>query len=244
MSMEVANKILNVSREARLSQGKVKENNLSNRTFRSGPSRPTPQPNKSYLPAPSEDQVPLAPPTDPRRPQSREEMYRQNSGTQSYGGSAALDAAKLASHGNIQSSPKQSRPDMAPRSATSQTAMNAAAAALANKDKRTSPQKPGYNRGSTSTPIDYATLSGQRGPGGILRWILQVAEAQSLRIRPCPSRISLSSRSHILIILKITKVTAVTLNSQRIIRRYRHRHRRKRKRKKRLTRSQIGPPRT
>lgn len=45
--------------------------------------------------------------------------------------------------------------------------MNAAAAALAGKEKRTSSQKsPQYNRTSTSTAIDYSTLSGQRGPGG------------------------------------------------------------------------------
>lgn len=165
MSMEVANQILTVSREARMSQGKVKENNLTNRTFRSGPARPAAQPNRSYMPA-NDDQANL-PQSDPRRSHGQEELYQQSPVSQQYGASAALDAAKLASHGHIQSSPKPGRPDMAPRATSSQTAMNAAAAALANKEKKLAAQKPpGYQRSSTSTPIDYSTLSGQRGAVG------------------------------------------------------------------------------
>lgn len=148
-----------------MSQGKVKENNLTSRTFRSTPGRPAAQPSRSYLPA-NEDQA-NAPPSDPRRSHGQEELYQQTPVTQQYGTSTALDAAKLASHGQNQSVPKPGRPDMAPRATSSQTAMNAAAAALANKEKKTPSQKPsGYQRSSTSTPIDYSTLSGGRGAGG------------------------------------------------------------------------------
>ncbi len=165
MSMEVANQILNVSREARMSQGKVKENNLTNRTFRSGPVRPAAQPNRSYLPA-NDDQANFTP-SDPRRSHGQEELYQQTPTSQPCGPSTALDAAKLASHGHIQSSPKAGRPEMVPRTASSQTAMNAAAAALANKEKKGPTQRPaGYHRSSTNTPVDYSTLSGQRGAGG------------------------------------------------------------------------------
>ncbi len=161
MSMEVANHILDVARQARMAQGKVKEHNLSKRAFRSAPGRPPPQPTTSYAPA-IEGQI-SPPTTDPRRSHGQEEMYRQDS----YGGSTALDAAKLATYGNKQSPPKQTRPDMTPRASSSQTAMNAAAAALAGKEKRTSTQKTSpYNRTSTNAVIDYSTLSGQRGPVG------------------------------------------------------------------------------
>lgn len=164
MSMEVANQILDVARQARMSQGKVKDSNLSKRTFRSAPGRPSPQPNLSFMPPPAENH-PGPPATDPRRSHGQEEMYRQDPNL--YGGTPALDAAKLATYGNAQPPPKINRPEMAPRSATSQTAMNAAAAALASQDKRTSSQKsPPYSRSSTSTAIDYSTLSGQRGTGG------------------------------------------------------------------------------
>ena len=165
--MEVANQILDVARQARMSQGKVKEPNLSKRTFRSAPGRPSTQPNLSYMPPPVEGQAnPL--PTDPRRSHGQEELYRLDSVNQSYGGSTALDAAKLATHGNTQPSSKPSRPDMTPRATSSQTAMNAAAAALAGKEKRTSAQQkpPSYSRTSTNTATDYSTLSGQRGSGG------------------------------------------------------------------------------
>lgn len=162
--MEVANQILDVARQARMSQGKVKEPNLSNRTFRSATGRPSAQPNVSYLPSPADSQV-SQPATDPRRSHGQEEMYRPDSNLSYGGGSPALGAAKLATYGNTQSPPKQTRPDMAPRATSSQTAMNAAAAALAGKG--TSSQKPpSYPRSSTTTAIDYSTLSGQRGSGG------------------------------------------------------------------------------
>ena len=165
MSMEVANQILDVARQARMSQGKVKDSNLSKRTFRSAPGRPSPQVNMSYMPPPAEGQT-GPPAADPRRSHGQEEIYRPDSNS-SYGGSHALDAAKLATYGNAQPPLKQNRPDMAPRSTTSQTAMNAAAAALASQEKRNSSQKsPPYTRSSTSTAIDYSTLSGQRGSGG------------------------------------------------------------------------------
>lgn len=157
MSMEVANQILDVARQARNAQGKVKDHNLSKRALRGPPGgRPPTQSNVSYTPAADGQASP--PNSDPRRSHGQEEMYR---------GTTALDAAKLATHGSNQPTPKQSRPDLAPRATSSQTAMNAAAAALAGKEKRTSSQKsPPYNRTSTSTAIDYSTLSGQRGPGG------------------------------------------------------------------------------
>lgn len=166
MSMEVANQILDVARQARMSQGKVKEPNLSKRTFRSAPGRPSAQPNISYLPSPAGSQV-SQPTTDPRRAHGQEEMYRQDSSISHGGGSPALYAAAPADYGNAQPPSKQNRPDMTPRATSSQTAMNAAAAAFAGKEKRTSLQKPPpYPRSSTTTAIDYSTLSGQRGPGG------------------------------------------------------------------------------
>lgn len=192
MSMEVANQILTVSREARMSQGKVKENNLTSRTFRSGPGRPAAQQNRSYLPA-NDDQATL-PPSDPRRSHGQEELYQQIPVSQQHGASTALDAAKLASHGQLQSVPKPGRPDMAPRATSSQTAMNAAAAALANKEKKVAAQKPpGYQRSSTTTPIDYSTLSGQRGaasyapldsPGDSSSDPIQPPATQSLQPQP------------------------------------------------------------
>lgn len=156
MSMEVANQILDVARQARNAQGKVNYHNLSNRALRGPPGgRPNTQSNVSYAPAADGQASP--PSSDPRRSHGQEEMYR---------GSTALDAAIIATRGSNQPAPQQSRPDLAPRATSSQTAMNAAAAAL-GKDPRTSPQKPPqYNRTSTSTAIDYSTLSGQRGPGG------------------------------------------------------------------------------
>lgn len=164
--MEVANQILDVARQARLSQGKVKEPNLSKRTFRKDPGRPPVQPNVSYMPSAAESQV-GQPTTDPRRSHGQEEMYRPDSNLTYGGGSPALGAAKLATYGNTQPPLKQNRPEMTPRATSSQTAMNAAAAALAGKEKRTSSQKPpAYPRSSTTTAIDYSTLSGQRGPGG------------------------------------------------------------------------------
>ncbi|MCJ1261593.1 Serine/threonine kinase [Lobaria immixta] len=166
MSMEVANQILDVARQARMSQGKVKEPNLSKRTFRSAPGRPSAQPSISYLPSPAGSQV-SQPTTDPRRSHGQEEMYRQDSSISHGGGSPALYAAAPADYGNTQPPPRQNRPDMTPRATSSQTAMNAAAAAFAGKEKRTSSQKPPpYPRSSTTTAIDYSTLSGQRGPGG------------------------------------------------------------------------------
>lgn len=165
MSMEVANQILDVARQARNAQGKVKDHNLSKRALRGPPGgRPSILSNASYTPTAD---VQVSPPnSDPRRSHGQEEMYRQDTSL-SYGASTALDAAKLATHGSNQPAPKQSRPDPAPRAASSQTAMNAAAAALAGKEKKASPPKsPPYHRTSTSTAIDYSTLSGQRGPGG------------------------------------------------------------------------------
>lgn len=165
MSMEVANQILKMSQETRMSQGKLKESNLSNKTFRTGPGRPAAQPNRSYMPS-TDDQANLTP-SDPRRSHGQEELYQQTAASQQYTASTALDAAKLASRGHLQPPSKSGRPEMAPRATSSQTAMNAAAAALASKDKKLPGQKPAPYRTSTSTPIDYSTLpGGQRVTGG------------------------------------------------------------------------------
>lgn len=140
---------------------------MSGRTFRNSPGRPTGQPRPSYTPSPVEDQT-STPSTDPRRSHGQEDLYQQASGAQQKATPTAPEPGKYTYTGNQQLS-TQNRPDMTPRSTSSQTAMNAAAAAFANKEKRTSAQKPpGYNRASTTTAIDYSTLSGQRGSGGYL----------------------------------------------------------------------------
>lgn len=167
MSMEVANQILAVSREARISQGKIKEPSMSGRTFRNPSGRPATQPAPSYISPPSEDQSNVSP-SDPRRSQGQEELYQQTPNSQSKPIPTAADPTRFAPYAGTQQSQSQGRPDMAPRSTSSQTAMSAAAAAFANKEKRTStPKPPGYNRASTTAAVDYTTLSGQRvGPGG------------------------------------------------------------------------------
>ena len=163
--MEVANQILAVSREARISQGKIKEPSMSGRTFRNPSARPSAQPGPSYM-VPSEDQT-NASISDPRRSHGQEELYSQNSNSQLKPAPAPAEPVRYTPYITPQQSQNQVRPDMAPRATSSQTAMSAAAAAFANKEKRTSSQKPpGYNRASTSAAVDYTTLSGQRvGPG-------------------------------------------------------------------------------
>ena len=166
MSMEVANQILAVSREARISQGKIKEPSMSGRTFRNPSGRPAVQSGPSYVAPPSEDQSNVSL-SDPRRSHGKEELYQQTSSSQPKPIPNAADPARFTPYVAPQQPQNQGRPDMASRSTSSQTAMSAAAAAFANKDKRTSTQKPpGYNRASTTAPTDYTTLSGQRvGPG-------------------------------------------------------------------------------
>lgn len=165
--MEVANQILAVSREARISQGKIKEPSMTGRTFRNPSGRPAAQPGPSYTAPPSEDQ-PGASLSDPRRSHGQEELYQQPPSSQPKPAPATTDPARYNPYATPQQPQSSNRPDMPPRATSSQTAMSAAAAAFANNDKRTSTQKPpGYNRTSTSTAVDYTTLSGQRmGPGG------------------------------------------------------------------------------
>ena len=162
--MEVANQMLTMARESKATQ-QYRKPNLSDKTLRpSGRSTPS-QPDKAYRPPPIKDAPPSAP--SPRLSHGQEEMYGPPS--QSYQPSpAAGKAAQLAATGNPQQ-PPQSRPDMPPRSTSSLTAQEAAAAALSASGKRTSQQKaPQYSRTSTSTVTDYSTLSGGRGAGSFM----------------------------------------------------------------------------
>ncbi|KAL8745507.1 MAG: hypothetical protein Q9190_002359 [Brigantiaea leucoxantha] len=166
MSMEVANQILTVARETRDAQDKYrKPTNLSDRTLRSKPGgRPTPPPQQSYRPPPKEEFASTQAP-DPRRPLGQDELYAQPP-SQSYGGTTAVSAAKLAANTTIPYPSQASRPEMGPRAGSSH-AESAAAAALSGNGKRMSSGKaPPYNRTSTSIATDYSTLSGQRGSSG------------------------------------------------------------------------------
>ncbi len=170
MSMEVANQILTVTRETKLTQGRYnKSTSLTGKTLRPSSGRPTPPPQPSYRPPPKEE-IGAPPVTDPRRLHGQGEVYGQPSSTQQYAGtSPALDAAKIAAYGNNQAYPLPGRPDMGARTSSSQEARDAAAAALGGADKRTSsPKLPPYNRSSTTPATDYSTLSGQRGSGGYM----------------------------------------------------------------------------
>lgn len=170
MSMEVANQILTVTRETKATQGRYpKPTSLTGRTLRPTSGRPTPPPQNSYRPPPIQE-VGGPSSADPRRSHGQEEMYSQPSSTHQYGGtSPALDAAKIATYGTNQPVPPSGRPDMGARSASSQTARDAAAAALSGNDKRaSSPKVPPYSRTSTSMATDYSTLSGQRGSAGFI----------------------------------------------------------------------------
>ena len=162
--MEVANQILTVTRETKATQGRYnKTTSLTGKTL-----RPTPPPQPSYRPPPKEE-IEAPPVTDPGKLHGQEEIYGQSPSTLQYAGtSPALDAAKIATHGNNQVYTQPGRPDMSART-SSQAAMNAAAAALNGADKRAStPKVSPYNRSSTTPATDYSTLSGQRGSGGYM----------------------------------------------------------------------------
>ena len=160
MSMEVANQIIEVTRSQKLNQ---KSNDTRLRTTLRAPSgRPTPPPQPSYKSPPKvESEAPV--PTDPRRPYVQDQTYGQPPGTQPYRSPSALEAAKLASNSIAQPSPSKSRPELAPRTMSSQSAIDAAAAALAAKNKSAAAQRtPPYARSST----DYSASSAQRTSTG------------------------------------------------------------------------------
>ena len=184
MSMEVANRILTVTRETKATQGRYnKSTSLTGRTLRPNSGRPTPPPQPSYRPPPKEETGAPAG-VDPRRTHGQEEAYAQAPSTPPYiGASPALGAAKLATYGNNQAYPQPGRPDMGARTSSSQAAMDAAAAALGGADKRISPPKAlPYNRTSTTPATDYSTLSGQRGSGGYMDSMHSGAGAQSPQV--------------------------------------------------------------
>ena len=174
--MEVANQILTGIRETKATQGhrqasSLRTTGLADRTLRPGGSgRPTPQPQMSFRPQPTEERADNPPPQVQRpQPQAPDDLYAaQLTPSTSYpppsyaGPSPAQSAAKLASSATAPYPQQQGRPDMAPRSSSSQTATDAAAAVMS---KRISQQKaPAYNRSSTSTVTDYSTLGGGYDP--------------------------------------------------------------------------------
>ena len=151
MSMEVANQVINLTRETKDKQGlqpRTKPTILSEGTLRSG--RPSPAPQMSYRPPPQEEQSTL-PPTDPRRSHGQEELYSQPQPTQQYGPSAQ-NAPKKAAYGD-QATPKPRRPEQPPRSTSSQAAIDAASSVMGASNKRISSPR-------TSTATDVSTLSG------------------------------------------------------------------------------------
>jgi len=161
--MEVANQILTVTRETKDKQGQrpPKPTNLSEKTLRSGGNRPTPPPSQlSYRPPPREEQVsPPTPTTDPRRSHGQEELYTQPPAAQQYPSATAADAAKKAAYSG-QGVPQQRRPQQAPRTASSQAAIDAASSVMgANNGKRVSQQR-------ATTATDVSTLSGMAGASG------------------------------------------------------------------------------
>ena len=152
MSMEVANQILTVARETKDKQGKAplsKPTNLTDRTLRPSSGRPSPSPQVSYRPPPTQE-TPNAPITDPRRSHGQEELYAQSVQQQQYGNTGALNAAKLADQGAPQ---QQRRPEQPPRSTSSQAAIAAANQVMKDNGKRAS-----ATRASTTT--DISTLVG------------------------------------------------------------------------------------
>ena len=163
MSMEVANQMLTMARESKTAQ-QYRKPNLTEKTLRPG-GRSTPsQPDKAYRPPPIKD----APAPSMRLSHGQEEMYGPPPQSYHQPSPAAGKAAQLAATSNTQVA-QQTRPDMPPRSTSSLTAQEAAAAALSGGGKRVSqPKAPAYSRTSTSTVTDYSTLSGGRGAGGFM----------------------------------------------------------------------------
>ena len=165
--MKVANQILEVTRSKNRLQTPAapvpRPLTTLRPTLRENSGRPTPPPQaSSYAPTPQSEQV--GPSTkDARKSHGPEQMYVQPQQSQVFGSPSALEAAKLASNTVPQNMVQQRRPDLAPRTTSSQSAMDAAAAALSGNGKRQSTQKsPQYVRSST----DYTTGPGQRFPGG------------------------------------------------------------------------------
>jgi len=156
MSMEVANEILTVTRETKDKQGlrPGKPTNLSERTLRSGPGRPTPQ-TLSYKEPPKQEEI-STPATDPRRSHGQEELqYHPQAVAQQNVGPSAAEAAKKAVYGGGGPPPKQ-RPQQPPRT-ESQAAIDAASRVMGANDKRQSALR-------TQTATDISTISGGEGP--------------------------------------------------------------------------------
>ncbi|KAG8527599.1 uncharacterized protein KY384_007752 [Bacidia gigantensis] len=149
MPMAVANEMLAVARETKDRQGArlpSKPTNLADRTLRQGTTRPSPVPQMSFAPPPTEER-PGAPITDPRRSHGQEELYPAPTPQQPQGGQGALNAAQSAN----QSTPQQRRPD--PQRTASSQALAAAGKAMDNNGKRPSAQRP-------STTTDMSSLAG------------------------------------------------------------------------------------
>ena len=159
--MEVANQILELSRQTKNLQGQrpSKPTNLSDRTLRPSSGRPTPASQPSFKPAPVAEQL-STPATDPRRSHGQEEqLYSQPPpAAQQYGGppSAAQNTAKNGKYVG-EGLPQQRRPQQAPRSASSQAAIDAASKVLGVNKRISSPR--------SSTATDYSSLSGTPGAG-------------------------------------------------------------------------------
>ena len=142
--MEVANQILQVTKETKAQQGQRhagRPSNLADRTLRSSSGRPAPPTQPSYRPSPQEDQMTAERP-DPRKSHGQEVLDSQAATNQSqtrisqppYGNQGALNAAQLANQSTAQQRP--GRPPGPDRTASSQAAMAAASAVMAEKSKR------------------------------------------------------------------------------------------------------------
>ena len=166
--MEVANQILQVTRETKAQQGQQRTagrpTNMADRTLRpSGGARPAPPPQASYRPAPQEEQVSVERP-DPRMSHGQEMMdpgeapssiqSQAPPNQQPYRNPGALNAAQLANQAIGQQQRPGGRPPGPDRTASSQAAMAAASAVMTDKSKRPTSNAPG------SSQADLGSLSG------------------------------------------------------------------------------------
>lgn len=162
MSMEVANQILQVTRETKDKQGQRpvgRSTGLADRTLRPGSTRPAPPTQPSYRPTPPDDDVAVER-LDPRRSHGQEVMESQAAAGQqppaqpnqsTYGNQGALNAAVLADQTSAPQRP--ARPAPPDRTASSQAAMAAASAVMAEK-----PRRPMSDHASSAA--DMGSLSG------------------------------------------------------------------------------------
>ena len=147
--MEVAKQFITIATETKGRQRTTPASKLVDKTLRTGQGRPSPTPQVSYRPPPTQE-TPNAPITDQRRSHGQEEVYGPPGQSQQYGGPGALNAAKLAD----QNVPKpQQRPAQPPRTGSSQAAIAAASKVMDGNGKMNVGPRP-------STTTDVSSLAG------------------------------------------------------------------------------------